>query len=85
MLIFPVYETDRWHTLQDRECKGIYTSKEEAIESIIENHCIDLHELGALTEDEAKEKLRKIFEIGWQTHNYSINYEIEVWNANEWS
>ena len=30
--LYPVYETDAWHSLSNRDCKGIYTSKEEAIE-----------------------------------------------------
>ena len=28
--LYPVYETNAWHSLEHRECKGIYTSKEEA-------------------------------------------------------
>ena len=25
--VFVVYETDAWHTIANRDCKGIYTSK----------------------------------------------------------
>lgn len=28
--LYPVYQTNAWHSLEHRECKGIYTSKEEA-------------------------------------------------------
>jgi hypothetical protein len=42
--VYPVYETNAWHSLDNRECKGIYTSKEAAIESIAVNHVIPLDE-----------------------------------------
>lgn len=42
--LYPVYETDSWHSLSNRDCKGIYTSKEEAIEAIVEHHHIPLDE-----------------------------------------
>ena len=29
--VFVVYETDAWHTIANRDCKGIYTSKRSAI------------------------------------------------------
>ena len=54
--VFVVYETDAWHTIANRDCKGIYTSKRSAINAIVKNH-----------------------EIG-----YSTNYDIEVWNVNDW-
>jgi hypothetical protein len=35
-------------------------------------------------EAEIKRRLRKDFEDSLQTQGYSVNYEIEVWNVNEW-
>ena len=31
--VFVVYETDAWHTIANRDCKGIYTSKRSAIKT----------------------------------------------------
>ena len=81
----PVYETDAWHSLNNRECKGIYTSKEEAIEAIVEHHEIPLEEFDGLTEEEAKEKIKQELQIPFQTHGYTVNYEIEVWLQNDWA
>ena len=36
--VFVVYETDAWHTIANRDCKGIYTSKRSAINAIVKNH-----------------------------------------------
>ena len=43
--VFVVYETDAWHTIANRDCKGIYTSKRSAINAIVKNHEIDLEEI----------------------------------------
>lgn len=48
--LYPVYETDAWHSTSNRDCKGIYTSKEEAVEAIAEHHNIPLDEFDGLTE-----------------------------------
>ena len=53
--LYPVYETNAWHSLEHRECKGIYTSKEEAIEAIVEHHEIPLEEFDGLTKIEQLE------------------------------
>ena len=31
--VFVVYETDAWHTIANRDCKGIYTSKRSTVEN----------------------------------------------------
>jgi hypothetical protein len=33
---------------------------------------------------EARRILRKELEIAYQTQGYETNYDIEVWNINEW-
>ena len=83
--VYPVYETDAWHSLNNRECKGIYTNKEEAIEAIAEHHNIPLDEFDGLTKDEVKEKLKQELQIPFQTQGYTVNYDIEVWLQNDWA
>lgn len=83
--LYPVYETDSWHSLNNRDCKGIYTSKEEAIEAIAEHHEIPLEEFDGLTEEEAKEQIKQELQIPFQTQGYTVNYEIEVWLQNDWA
>ena len=93
--LFPVFETDAWHSTASRACKGIFTSKAAAVNAIVKNHAIDdheffenIHEMIPLTkrqlEAEIKRRLRKDFEDAYQTQGYSVNYVIEVWNQNEW-
>lgn len=45
--------------------------------------------VGSLTkrqlEAEIKQQLRKDFEDSDQTQGYSVNYEIESWDLNEWN
>lgn len=83
--LYPVYETDSWHSLSNRECKGIYTSREEAIEAIAEHHNIPLEEFDGLTKEEAKERIKQELQIPYQTQGYSVNYDIEVWIQNDWA
>ena len=93
--LFPVFETDAWHSTDKRCIKGIYSSKTAAVNAIVKNHNIDdheffesVHEMIPLTkkqrEAEIKQRLRQDFEVGYQTQGYSVNYVIEVWNLNEW-
>ena len=83
--LYLVYETNAWHSLEHRDCKGIYTSKEEAIEAIAEHHEIPLEEFDGLTEEEAKERIKEELQIPFQTQGYSVNYDIEVWLVNDWA
>ena len=93
--IFTVFQTDAWHSTAKREFKGVFTSKTAAVNTIVKNHEIDdqeffesIHEMIPLTkrqrEAEMKRRLRKDFEDSMQTQGYSVNYEIEVYNLNEW-
>ena len=83
--LYPVYQTNAWHSLEHRECKGIYTSKEEAIEAIADHHEIPLEEFDRLTAEEAKERIKEELQIPFQTQGYSVNYDIEVWLVNDWA
>ncbi len=83
--LYPVYQTNAWHSLEHRECKGIYTSKEEAIEAIADHHEIPLEEFDGLTAEEAKERIKEELQISFQTQGYSVNYDIEVWLVNDWA
>ena len=92
--VFVVYETDAWHTIANRDCKGIYTSKRSAINAIVKNHEIDLEEIfeddrlertsRRVLEAEAKRIIRKELEMNYQTQGYSTNYDLEIWNVNDW-
>ena len=81
--VFVVYETDAWHTIANRDCKGIYTSKRSAIEEIFEDDRLERASRRVL-EAEAKRIIRKELEMNYQTQGYSTNYDIEVWNVNDW-
>ena len=83
--LYPVYETDSWHSVNHRDCKGIYTSKEDAIDAIVEHHCIPLEEFDGLSKEEAKERLRNDLQIPFQTQGYTVNYDIEVWLQDYWA
>jgi len=91
--LFVVYETDQWHSVSSRIDKGIFTSKRAAVNAIVKHHDIDIDEIVddcfcPLTKKQKKKEaervLRAEFDVAYQTQGYSINYEIEVWNINEW-
>lgn len=91
--IFVVYETDAWHSIDHRTCAGVFTSKRAAVNAIVKNHRIELDEFFSEEETENTSKrvleaevrriLRKELEIMYQTQLHQTNYEIEVWNINE--
>ena len=93
--IFTVFETDAWHSTAKKEFKGVFTSRTAAVNAIVKYHAIDdheffesIHDMIPLTkrqrEAEIKRRLRNDFEDSDQTQGYSVNYEIESWNLNEW-
>ena len=92
--IFVVYETDAWHSTSRLECAGVFTSKWAAVNAIVKNHRIEMdeffdedevkHTSKRVLEAEARRILRKELELNYQTQGYETNYDIEVWNINEW-
>ena len=92
--IFVVYETDAWHSTSCRQCAGVFTSKWAAVNAIVNNHNIKLKEFfdkdeieqtsKRVLKAEARRILRKELENCHQTQGYETNYDIEVWNINEW-
>lgn len=92
--VYVVYSTDAWHSFSSRECKGIFTSKQSAVNAIVRNFDIDLDEIfepnyiakksDRLLRAEAKRIIRGELEVNFQTQGYSANYDIEVWNVNDW-
>ena len=83
--IFVVYETDAWHSMNHRKCAGVFTSKWAAVNAIVKNHRIELEQTSKrVLKAEARRILRKELEIAYQTQGYETNYDIEVWNINEW-
>lgn len=63
-------------------------------DAIVKNHRIELDEFfdedeieqtsKRALEAEARRRLRKELELAYQTQGYETNYDIEVWNFNEW-
>ena len=92
--IFVVYETDAWHSMNHRKCAGVFTSKWAAVNAIVKNHRIELDEFFSeeeiektskrVLEAEVRRRRRKELEFAYQTQGYETNYDIEVWNINEW-
>ena len=92
--IFVVYETDAWHSMSNRECTGVFTSKWAAVNAIVNNHRIELEEFfdkdkiahtsKRVLEAKARNILRHELNYDYQTQGYETNYDIEVWNINEW-
>ena len=92
--IFVVYETDAWHSTSHRKCAGVYTSKWAAVNAIVKNHRRELEEFFGedeiehtskrVLEAEARSILRKELDFAYQTQGYETNYDIQVWNINEW-
>ena len=74
-------------------CRG-GTSKWAAVNAIVMNHRIEMNEFfdedevkhtsKRVLEAEARRILRKELELNYQTQGYETNYDIEVWNINEW-
>ena len=64
------------------------------VNAIVKNHRIELDEFfdedeiektsKRVLEAEARRRLRKELEFAYQTQGYETNYDIEVWNINEW-
>ncbi len=65
-----------------------------AVNAIVKNHRIELDEFfdedeiektsKRVLEAKARRRLRKELEFAYQTQGYETNYDIEVWNINEW-
>ena len=80
--------------MRHRKCAGVFTSKWAAVNAIVKNHRIELEEFfdkdeieqtsKRVLKAEARRILRKELEIAYQTQGYETNYDIEVWNINEW-
>lgn len=88
--IFLVYETDEHHSTYSSCLCGIFTSRESAIEAIVNHHNIPLNEFrDYFDEDEAldyndewyknevKSIIRNELDGINQTQGFSINYTIE--------
>ena len=92
--LYVVYETNAWHDTRSRQCMGVFTSKRAAVNAIVKNHRIELEEFfdedeiehtsKRVLEAEARSILRKELDFAYQTQGYETNYDIEVWNINEW-
>lgn len=92
--IFVVYETDAWHSTNHRKvCRCFHKQmgssechREEPphrAEEFFDEDEIEQTSKRVL-EAEAKNILRKELDFAHQTQGYETNYDIEVWNINEW-
>ena len=80
--------------MSHRKSAGVFTSKWAAVNAIVKNHRIELEEFfdkdvieqtsKHVLKAEARRILRKELEIAYLTQGYETNYDIEVWNINEW-
>ena len=94
MKMYVAYECDAWHTTASKEIKGIFSSKEKAIDAILNNHEIHLDEIFDLEDinntpraeliKDAKTVLRRELFQNNQTQDYEINYGIDVLDVNKW-
>lgn len=93
--LFNVYETDEYHSTSSYVHRGTFTSKNGAIQAIVNNHDIPRSEFFELTGAESKTKLAKIdvevrrllrneLDLQYQTQGYSVNYVIEIIEQNSW-
>ena len=92
--IFVVYERAAWHSTNHGAWGGVFQTKWLAVNAILKNHRIELDEFfdedeirktsKRVLEAEVRRRLRKELEFAYQTQGYETNYDIEVWNINEW-
>ena len=87
--IFVVFETDAWHSTQNRTEAGVFTSKHAAVNAIVKNHRIELDEFfdedeiektsKRVLEAEVRRRLRKELEILSNMTNKQRKTMIERW------
>ena len=75
-------------------CRSVHQQMGSAVNAIVKNHRIELDEFFSeeeiektskrVLEAEVRRRLRKELEFAYQTQGYETNYDIEVWNINEW-
>ena len=73
-------------------CRSVH--QQMGLNAIVKNHRIELDEFFSeeeiektskrVLEAEVRRRLRKELEFAYQTQGYETNYDIEVWNINEW-
>ena len=58
--IYIVYECDSHHSLQHRDCAGVFTSKRAAVNAIVKNHRIELDEF--FSEEEIEKTSKRVLD-----------------------
>ena len=95
--IYIVYEGDAWLSSSSMTEKGVFDTKDEAINGILDNHQIPVSEfledftsgeILEMTNEEkreiAKQAIREQLENIGQTQGYSLNYHIQEYEINKW-
>lgn len=86
MRIYLVYRLIKNYTLQENKtCMGVFSTRQDAVESIAQHHEIPLIELDAINEDDARQRVLNEFgDDGYSIDGYSVNYEIESRLLDDW-
>jgi hypothetical protein len=82
--MYIVYETDKWLSNNSKDFGGIFSSKEDAINSIIQNHNICLEDECYDTDEDLIESIREMLEEHNQTQGFDVNYIIESSKVGNW-
>ena len=83
-MMYIVYETDEWLTNASKEFCGIFSSKEDAINSIVCNHNICLADTEYDTDEELIDYIKNMLEEHDQTQGLNVNYMIESAKVDNW-
>lgn len=83
-MMYIVYETDEWLSNNSKEFCGIFSSKEDAINSIVCNHNICLEDTEYDTDEELIEYITNMLEDHNQTQGLNVNYMIETAKVDNW-
>lgn len=83
-MMYIVYETDEWLSNNSKEFCGIFSTKEDAINSIVCNHNICLEDTEYDTDEELIEYITNMLEDHNQTQGLNVNYMIETAKVDNW-
>ncbi len=83
-MMYIVYETDEWLSNNSKEFCGIFSTKEDAINSIVCNHNICLEDTEYDTDEELIEYITNMLEDHNQTQGLNVNYMIESAKVDNW-
>ena len=84
--LFLVYETDAWHSRHSSSLCGVFTSKESAIEAVVEHHKIPYQEFRDYFDDDEpfdcvedeyiKEQINGIIRVELNDNNQTQSFSV---------